>query len=295
MAPPVAVNGLQDLFAERLNGAVGRALRALAAPNPAPNPNQQQQSKLASLGVLPTVKPMTTAECRRRVPPSFRCAFKWSEHEKRQFAPLGGIKHEWEILSNPILRREAYEPLSNGHEIVRQMRLDINNFTQIKPTDFQRELVEFVIELAAARIYGREWKTNQLAIKRYNNWTGVFHGIGAVMTGRKEGKSTGLALAAALIMFNIPRVRIALFSKTQAQAGIILGMAKDLLANHARSTQFKLDGNKEVNSIRHMETGDFRVVTAYSGSADVSFFLFFCFKIFGKTGESTLFVFVVSV
>lgn len=271
-----AMRSLRHVFAQRLGSAVARLL--------APPPERREVEREA--------RPVTACELDAALDP-FKAALRWAEYEMEQFRPMAGLLNQAEMLANPVLRR-AYEPLSSGHEIVRQMRLDINRFHQ-SPTDFQRELIDFTMQLAGPRIYGLEWKTNQLAIKRYNNWTGVFHGIGAVMTGRKEGKSTGLALAAALIMFNIPRVRIALFSKTQAQAGIILGMAKDLLANHARSTQFKLDGNKEVNSIRHMETGDFRVVTAYSGSADVSFFLFFCFKIFGKTGESTLFVFVVSV
>jgi len=198
----------------------------------------------------------------------FEAALHWVDYEMEQFRPMAGLMSQAEMLANPVLRC-AYEPQSTGHEIVRQMLLDIRRFHQT-PTDFQCELINFAIQLAGPRIYGLEWKTNQLAIKQRNGWTETFYGIGAVMTGRKEGKSTGLAMLAALVLFDLPAVRIALFSKTVQQACIILNMARDLAHKHQRHNDYKIDGNKESITITHIATGDVRVCTAYSGCADVS-------------------------
>jgi len=246
-----AMRSLRHVFAQRLGSAVARLL--------APPPERREVEREA--------RPVTACELDAALDP-FKAALRWAEYEMEQFRPMAGLLNQAEMLANPVLRR-AYEPLSSGHEIVRQMRLDINRFHQ-SPTDFQRELIDFTMQLAGPRIYGLEWKTNQLAIKRHNGWTETFYGIGAVMTGRKEGKSTGLAMTATLVLLDVPAVRIALFSKTVQQACIILNMARDMLKKHGRAGDYKLDGNKESITITHVATGDVRVCTAYSGCADVS-------------------------
>jgi len=205
---------------------------------------------------------------------AFDVAGNWRERQMREFEPRSFLMSRAEILGNPMMR-QMYEPMSDGHQIVRQMNLDIDAFSP-QPTDFQRQLIDFTIQLAAPRIYGREWRTHQLAIKRVNGWTESYHGIGAVMTGRKEGKSTGLAMVTTIALFNLPSAKIALFSKTLQQARIILGMSKELAQNHGRTADFKIETNADQIKVTHLATGNVRLCTAYSGSADVSL-LFFVF------------------
>jgi len=208
---------------------------------------------------------------------AFGPAGNWKDRLVREFEPRSFLMSRAEILGNPMMR-QMYEPMSDGHQIVRQMNLDIDAFSP-QPTDFQRMLIGFTIELSAPRIYGREWRTHQLSIKRVNGWTESYHGIGAVMTGRKEGKSTGLAMVTTIALFNLASAKIALFSKTLQQARIILGMAKELAQNHGRTAEFKIETNADQIKVTHLATGNVRLCTAYSGSADVS-----CLFVFVKRG-----------
>ena len=116
---------------------------------------------------------------------------------------------------------------------------------------------------------GQEWKTNQIAIKQRNNWSVQSNGIGATMTGRKEGKSTAMAMTVINTMFNVPSVEIALFSRTKPQACIILDMAKVLGINHKRASQFKIEGFRNSIRITHIASNNIRLCTAWSGDADV--------------------------
>ena len=169
-----------------------------------------------------------------------------------------------QMVARPDLSPEL---LGEGDEVVRQMRSDMNQLRP-EPTDFQRSIIETVIEMMAPRIYGELWKTDELAIKRRNGWTNEYHGIGAVLTGRKEGKSTALAMSVVIVMLNIRAVRIALFSKTKPQACIILNMAKPILAAHPRSAAFKMSTSAQT-IVALGGPNDERHAQAYTGTADV--------------------------
>lgn len=262
---------LTQVFTERLAHSLGRLNHLIQA-------EQEQQRHAQAQAVR---KEQTRAEvwqflrqCKPSAAPAkaFQPAMHWRHRQLDEYAPRSFLMTRAQMLGSPMLR-QMYEPMSSGHAIVRQMQQDIEGFTP-QPTDFQRQVIDFTTQLSAPRIYGREWKTNQLSIKRINGWTETYHGIGALMTGRKEGKSTGLAMVTVISLFNIPSGKIALFSKTQQQARIILGMAKELAQAHARSGDFRIDTNKDEILVTHIATKNRRICTAYSGSADVSE----CFK-----------------
>ena len=197
----------------------------------------------------------------------FGVAEKWIARETEVYRQMGGLRMLDEILMDPIMAHQL-RPVNAGDEIVYQSRQDVDGFTPV-PSDFQREWLEFSMQLKGRRIYGPEWKSNQIAIKQRNNWTVQSNGLGGTMTGRKEGKSTAMAMDVIVTMFNIPSVEIALFSRTQKQARIILNMAKVLGNNHARAAEYKLEPYKDEIRITHLPTGNMRLCTAYSGDADV--------------------------
>jgi hypothetical protein len=157
----------------------------------------------------------------------------------------------------------------DGFETIRQMRVDIEQLRP-PPTDFQLRLIWYAIELAAPRIFGERWKTDRVRIQRQMGWHNDFAGIGGVLTGRKEGKSTGLAMAASIMLLNLRAVPIALFSRTLDQAVIILRMAKMLLVVHPHFKQFKAAMSSRIITLS-APGGDTRTITAYSGATDVRF------------------------
>ena len=262
---------LTQVFTERLAHSLGR-LNTLIRDQQ----DVQRQSQMAALRKDEARRQVWQfmRSCKPSAAPAkaMQPALHWRDRQLSEYEPRSFLMTRAQMLGSPLLR-QMYEPLSSGHSIVRQMQQDIEGFSP-QPTDFQRQVIDFTTQLSAPRIYGREWKTNQLAIKRINGWTETYHGIGALMTGRKEGKSTGLAMVTVISLFNIPSGKIALFSKTQQQARIILGMAKELAQAHARSGDFRIDTNKDEILVTHIATKNRRICTAYSGSADVSFFCF---------------------
>ena len=270
---------LTQVFTERLAHSLGRLNTLLKEQQEAQRQSQlkavrKEEARQQVWQFLRQCKPSTAPLC------AMEPALHWRTRQLTEYEPRSFLMTRAQMLSSPLLR-QMYEPLSSGHAIVRQMQLDIDGFSP-QPTDFQRQVIDFTTQLSAPRIYGREWKTNQLSIKRINGWTETYHGIGALMTGRKEGKSTGLAMVTVISLFNIPSGKIALFSKTQQQARIILGMAKELAQAHARNGEFRIDTNKDEILVTHIATKNRRICTAYSGSADVSLlFYLVCFCLFG--------------
>jgi hypothetical protein len=247
-------------WAARLDGALGRLQRAA----------QQDAGAAHHRADCARDVRRYMQQCRASPTPlvPYEAALSWRRQQLAEYAPRSFLMTFDQMLGNPMMR-QLYEPPSDGHQILRQMNADIDRMVQ-PPNEFQRPLIAFTMQLAAPRIYGREWRTNQTAIRRINNWPDINHGIGATITGRKEGKSTGLAMVTLIFLFNVPYMKVALFSKTKEQACIILGMAKEQLRGHGRASEFRIDSSAEVIRVEHLATGNVRVCTAYSGSADVS-------------------------
>lgn len=191
-------------------------------------------------------------------------ARQWVEQLEGQFVEVSRMRDAVELINDPaVFGGDAV----HGFEVIQQIRADILGL-QPRPTDFQMQLIWFVVELMAPMIFGDAWKTDRLRIKRQMGWTSDYAGIGAVLTGRKEGKSTGLGMAAAIALLNVPHISVALFSKTQAQSSIILQMAKRTLASHPRISGFKVASSARAITISTSAT-DERTMRAWSGSANV--------------------------
>lgn len=183
----------------------------------------------------------------------------------RRYARMMSIP---DIIADPeITQFDAPE----GLEVIRQIRIDIDHLHP-RPTDFQLEIIWFVVELMAPRIFGARWQTDRARIKKQMGWTAHNYGIGGILTGRKEGKSTGLAMAVVIVAMNLPSILIALFSLTINQSTIILGMAKTILFDHPRSAEFKVNTSTQKISLTRLRAdgrADTREVRAWSGSANV--------------------------
>jgi len=200
---------------------------------------------------------------------TFGIAEKWADFEVKTFERSGCMLNMPDILNDPIASH-AFRASSLGDEIVKMSRLDAQLF-HITPTDFQADWLATSLEARAPRMYLEEWKRNMPSIRRRNGWITKMHGIIAMLTGRKEGKSTVLGMDGVVILFNIPGVQVALFSRTKDQACIILDMMKTLAAHHQRAGDFKIEASRSKIVVTHLATGDVRVCQAWSGSGDVRY------------------------
>lgn len=171
-----------------------------------------------------------------------------------------------DLVADPEYAADADE-LAAGFAIIERCRECIRLLHR-RPTDFQLQLIWFAIELSLPRIFGRAWTTHRVQICRRLRMASDHIGVGGVLSGRKEGKSTGFGMATAVELMCIPGLKAALFSKTHPQAKIILFMAIEFVMNHPWRTQF--DIRSGTNPFRLIASpSDHRVVSAKSGSADV--------------------------
>ena len=249
-----------------LDNVLGKRLDALFQKRPEPDLNIMPEKKFGS-------------RSRTMSNQIFSAANAWRESQLEEYRRTSNEMPQIdEILADPKIRA-AFQPKSSGYDIVEQIGIDANLFSKM-PTDFQRELIDFGVQLLGRKIFGLEWKVNQIEIRRKLGWDDETHGIAGVMTGRKEGKSTGLSMLDVLAMFNLPGIKVAVFSKTKSQACIILNMAKILIASHPRRSEFKIEAHAESITLTNLnDESDKRTCTAYAGNADVSEMFLFVFFI----------------
>lgn len=153
-----------------------------------------------------------------------------------------------------------------GDEVIRNTRRDFLACSP-PPTSVQKRMFETYLQVKAPRIYGAEWESDKCAILKRNAWR-EYDGILLTLTGRKEGKSTGLAQNCLSTVLNVPNWRIAVFSRTREQAQIILLLVIHMFRKHPRAAEFKATFSKREFTIS--TATDTRTITAYSGDANVS-------------------------
>lgn len=195
-------------------------------------------------------------------------AREWIEEREALYRRHARMMSIAEMVADPEL--VAVDAI-DGFETIRAIRADIELLTP-RPTDFQLELIWWVVELMAPRIFGSRWDTDQTRIRRRLGWTSVNYGIGAALTGRKEGKSTGFAMGVTVTSLNIPGLRTALFSLTRDQACLILDMTKSVLDVHPHRNDFRyVPSARQITLSRRLANGnlDERTIKAWSGSANV--------------------------
>lgn len=158
---------------------------------------------------------------------------------------------------------------SDGEAVYRRL---LECFISFKdpPTAFQHKLFTAVSSACAPLIFGEEFFSDparclQIIGGRFTD------GIVGILTGRKTGKSTGLAYIAICLMFVIKRFKSIIVSKTLEQAKIILDTVKGLLQSHpwwstggyrvmeSRATALTING----------PDGSLRVLEARCGSGEV--------------------------
>lgn len=168
--------------------------------------------------------------------------------------------------------------VADCHRVVDAIRRDAARMDP-KPYEFQIRIIELMLQLSGPRIYGHFWHNGSLAIRKRNGWTVDNDGIAAVLTGRKEGKSTGIAMSILLLMMNIPSYKCAVMSLTREQSQIIRRMVGDLAALHPRAREeFVVVRNSafEFGLAPQNNKLDQRCVHAYSGNPKVKCFFFVC-------------------
>jgi len=178
------------------------------------------------------------------------------------------------MLSSELFDRRQGS-LAAGHAIIDACRRDAEGFAVV-PHAFQITLIEFWLELSGPAIYGAEtWGQHHEAIRRRNGWSTPNNGVGAVQSGRKDGKSTGIAMCVVLGMLNIPEYKVSVFAKVHKQSRIILGLVAVLARGHRRIKEFKVP-RSNVNEFSLVAgDNDVRCVRAHSGDGAVRT-RFFC-------------------
>ena len=172
-----------------------------------------------------------------------------------------------DLISDPEFAQDLDEAAS-GFEVIARCREAIRLLHK-QPTDFQLSLIWFVIELMLPRIFGKSWRTQRVRICRRLGMSASYIGLGGVLSGRKEGKSTAFGMSVAVVLLCVPNIKVALFSKTREQAKIILSMAMEFVTNHPWRSQFDIPPG--TNPFRLVASpADHREASAKSGDADVS-------------------------
>lgn len=241
-----------QFFARRLGDALDRRER-------------ERRAKIAFRDDMPVFAEQETFSA---IDCIFTKANAWFEREQALHENIPMVCTPGQTMSNPVAKKLC-APLSGGDQIVREMMNDIDGFVPT-PTDFQRSMIAANIELQGPGIYVGEWAENSFAIQRRNGWRRNYKGIAGVLTGRKEGKSTACGMVVVNTLFNRPGVEIALFSRVLKQACLILDMAKILAVHHARASEFTIEASAYRIRVTHKATSNARIVTAWSGNADVS-------------------------
>lgn len=215
------------------------------------------------------------------LPVSYASLLKKAENcvtrRERRFARMAGaLWSPAEMYASPLFQRGS-DSLEDRHAIVDRIRADTQHFKP-RPHAFQIEVIEFWLELSAPYIYGEFWQTNYVDIRTRNGWSTPNNGIGAVRSGRKDGKSTAIAMCVVLGLFNLPNYTIALFAKVHKQSRIILGMALQLARTHPRAKEFIIPRPSCDKFTVRVSLEDERVVSAHSGDPEVRLlFVYFCF------------------
>lgn len=202
----------------------------------------------------------------------FRKADEYLGRHAKRYAQL--TSRLWtpaELFTSPLFDR-GLASVAERHAIIDRIRDDAKHFRVSGghgPNAFQIELIEFWLELSAPYIYGEFWQTDYVAIKQRNGWNTPNNGIGAVRSGRKDGKSTGIAMCVVLGMMNLPNYEVALFARVHKQSRIILGMAIQLAYAHPRFREFYMPRPSKDHFELHLGKNDRRMVIAHSGSETV--------------------------
>jgi hypothetical protein len=185
------------------------------------------------------------------------------------------IKEDYErAIFVPRLSSSFGDPSFNdrtrdGEQVFRQILKAFVSFPD-PPTPFQHKLFAACASACAPMIFGEEFfsdPTRCLSIigGRYTD------GIVGVLTGRKTGKSTGLAYIAIAFMFVIKNWKGIIVSKTLEQAKIILDTIKGLIQVHPLWAElgFKVVESRATALVIQSKDRSLRWIESRCGSGEV--------------------------
>jgi hypothetical protein len=132
----------------------------------------------------------------------------------------------YSVLAEPDVRMSG----TTGDEVLRTLRHVYASFPE-PPTPFQWKIFEAMCCAASALIYGQEKSQDPNWVLERNNWV-EDDGIVGILTGRKTGKSTALAMCHLTFMMVIRGYRGVNASRTLEQAVIIIDLARQLVRRH---------------------------------------------------------------
>lgn len=155
-----------------------------------------------------------------------------------------------------------------GEEVYRKL---VNSFASFPepPTPFQWKLFAATCSACAPLIFGPAFFNDP---QRWLKLVGgkFTDGIVGILTGRKTGKSTGLAYIIITLMFHISAFRCIISSKTLEQARIILTTVQALITRHPEwSSNFEIVESRATALVIRGPDRTLRVIESRCGSGEV--------------------------
>lgn len=158
---------------------------------------------------------------------------------------------------------------SDGETVYKQLLECFISFKD-QPTAFQHKLFTAIASACAPLIFGEEFFSDparclQIIGGRFTD------GLVGILTGRKTGKSTGLAYIAICLMFVIKKFKGIIVSKTLEQAKIILDTVKGLIQSHPwwSAGGYRVIESRATALVIQGPDGSLRVLEARCGSGEV--------------------------
>ena len=155
----------------------------------------------------------------------------------------------------------------DGDRRLANCRRDLMGFDQ-KPIDLQLRMHEADFSVEGPLFYGEDFFANNKLILEKNGWKRRISLL-FICAERKVGKTVFLGQKIAILLMNIPGIKIACVSKTLDQAMIALAMARKLFQTHTRRNQFSITVNQAKKFCITNDSGIESEVRANAGDPDV--------------------------
>lgn len=144
----------------------------------------------------------------------------------KKYLPMLYIPRVSRSFADPVYDQRSY----SGNDVHSNLKSVLETFPD-PPTQFQWKLADATFAATAPLIYGEEYNIDPEYINDRHGWR-FTDGVVGVLTGRKTGKSTGLAMICIAYMFVISGFRGAVASRTLEQAKIIVKTVQQLVKRH---------------------------------------------------------------
>lgn len=150
-----------------------------------------------------------------------------------------GIEHHRLADSKAVLVPKTFEMYSNpayhqskgkGDEVLRSLRETLDQFgmkRHINQIRFHEEMIKACLRI----IYRTDFEQNIDRVLLENNWDKIVQEV-LIITARRIGKTTAVAIYAAALLMCVPKIEIMIFSVSQNSSRKMLLMITDFLKGH---------------------------------------------------------------